>query len=65
MVRFLKDFFLFPFQHDRTDNKVAQLLTLLGKEYPAFFWQKPTIRRFLMLPFLVIYIIIKKEKKRA
>lgn len=60
MIKFIIDFFKFPFQKDKTNNKFASFLRFLFKDYPAFFWQKPNIWKILAFPFLCIYHIFKK-----
>ncbi|MCR5411660.1 MAG: hypothetical protein K6E76_01345 [Patescibacteria group bacterium] len=64
MWKFIKDFIMFPFQKDRSSNKITLLFNSLFKDFPAFFWEKPTLKKMLMAPLLVIYHIFSKGEKK-
>lgn len=55
MRKFIKDFFTYPFQKDKTNNKRNQMMTSLFKDYPANFWTKPTFKKIFIAPLLVLY----------
>lgn len=59
---FIKDFFVYPFVSIKSENRFHRLLDFLFKEYPAFFEQKPSIWRAVMLPWLIWYTITREEK---
>ena len=60
MRKFIKDFFTYPFQKDKTDNKRNQMMTSLFKDFPANFWTKPTLKKIFIAPLLVIYYIFSE-----
>lgn len=62
MFSFLLDFLKYPFDSHPENNKFHQFLTMILKDYPAFFWQKPSWKRVLVFPFLLIYAIFKNKK---
>jgi len=63
MRKFIKDFFTYPFQKDRTNNKMNKMMTSLFKDYPALFWTKPNFKRIFIAPLLVLYYIFSEGKK--
>lgn len=64
MRKFIKDFFMYPFQKDKTNNKVNQMMTSLFKDFPANFWLKPKFKKILIAPLLVIYYIFSEWTKK-
>ena len=69
MFRFLKDMLIFPFEPRNKQNRCAQFLRFGIQEYPAFLWEKPSIWRVLLFPFLVLYHIfasknVKEQTKK-
>ena len=64
MRNFIKDFFTYPFQKDKTNNKRNQMMTSLFKDYPANFWTRPTFKKIFIAPLLVIYYIFSEWKKK-
>ena len=54
------DFFKFPFDKNKEENKFYKILTFSLIEYPAFFWQKPSIKKLIAFPFLLIYKMFEK-----
>lgn len=63
MRKFIKDFFIYTFQKDKTNNKRNQMMTSLFKDYPASFWVKPTFKKIFIAPLLIIYYIFSEWKK--
>lgn len=62
MFKLIKDFFLFPFQKDSSNNKFKKLLDFVFRDYPAYFWKKPSLKAGLLFPVLIIYMVfIKKD----
>ena len=55
------DMIKYPFDKNKEKNKFHIFLQFLFIEYPAYFWEKPNIRRILVLPILIIYILFKKK----
>lgn len=39
---------------------LKRVLEFLVKDYPAYFWAKPSLRRVLMFPLLLVAIVIQK-----
>jgi len=64
MRKFIKDFFTYPFQKDKSNNKINQMMTSLFKDFPANFWTKPTFKKIFIAPLLVIYYIFSEWKKK-
>ncbi|MDR0607484.1 MAG: hypothetical protein LBG52_03885 [Candidatus Peribacteria bacterium] len=64
MLQFFHDLITYPFQQDKTNNKVNQLFTALFKEFPALFRIKPTFKK-LFIPLLLIwhYVFRNNQKK--
>ena len=60
MRKFIKDFFTYPFQKDKTNNKRNQMMTSLFKDYPANFWTKPTFKKIFIAPLLVVYYMFSE-----
>lgn len=60
MLKFLKDFILYPVNYKDPNNKFGQFLDVIFKKYPAFFWIKPNRRKILAFPFVIIHTIFKK-----
>lgn len=61
MIGFIRDCIVFPFQTKNQNNKLFGLLQFLIKDYPAYVWTRPSIKKILLLPLLIIYIILKKK----
>jgi hypothetical protein len=59
MIKFLKDFILYPIKSKDPNNKFGQFLDILFKKYPAFLWIKPSWRKILAFPFIIIHSIFK------
>lgn len=60
MRKFVKDFFTYPFQKDKTNNKINLMMTSLFKDFPANFRTKPTFKKIFIAPLLVIYYIFSE-----
>jgi len=60
MFSFLWDFIRYPFDSHKETNKFGRLLLVIFKQYPALFWVKPTWKKIVSLPLLVVYYIFKK-----
>lgn len=60
IIKFIVDVFKYPFDKNKDQNKFHQILNFVFKDYPAFLWEKPTLKRFLVFPFLLIFKIFKK-----
>ena len=63
MRKFIKDFFTYPLQKDKSKNKRNQMMTSLFKDFPANFWTKPTFKKILVAPLLVLYYMFSEWKK--
>ena len=63
MFRFLWDFVRYPFDVHKENNKFSNFLDMLFKQYPAVFWVRPTIKKLLALPMLIVYFVFKTQKK--
>lgn len=59
MLKFLKDFVLYPFTNKDPNNKFGQFLDVVFKKYPAFLRIKPSRRKILTFPFVIIHSIFK------
>lgn len=64
MRKFIKGFFTYPFQKDKSKNKINLMMTSLFKDFPANFWTKPTFKKIFIAPLLVIYYIFSEWKKK-
>lgn len=60
MRKFIKDFFTYPFQKDKSNNKRNIMMTLLFKDFPANFWTKPTFKKIFIAPLLVLYYMFSE-----
>jgi len=58
---FVRDLLLFPFQPNKKENRFWQFLRMSFKEYPAFLRIKPSFKKILVFPFLVIYYLFKRK----
>jgi hypothetical protein len=64
MRKFIKDFFTYPFQKDKSDNKRNLMMTSLFKDFPANFWIKPKFKKIFVVPLLVLYYMFTKWTKK-
>jgi hypothetical protein len=64
MISFIIHIFAYPFEPHSTTNKFGQLLRFLFKNYPAYFWSGPSLKKIAQLPFLIIYHIFKEPDKK-
>lgn len=62
MFRFLWDFLRYPFDKHHETNKFHLFLNFVFKEYPAFFWLRPTFKKILLFPIISIYLIFRPKK---
>jgi len=62
MFRFILDFFRFPFQKETSENKFAEVLNFIIRDFPVYFWVKKKLRKILAFPFIVLYLIFRKKK---
>lgn len=62
MFRFIRDFLIYPFDSHKETNKFAGFLKMLFKDYPAFLWIKPNLRKFIAFPFVALFYIFKNKK---
>ncbi len=61
MRRIISDFFRYSIHPIRTadkPNRREQLMQFVFKDYPAYLWQKPSLRRVLIFPFLLCIILV-------
>ena len=63
MRKFIKDFFTYPFQKDKRNNKRNLMMTSLFKDFPANFRTKPTFKKIFIAPLLVVYYMFSEWKK--
>lgn len=63
MFRLIRDFIIYPFDAHKETNKFGNFLKMIFKDYPAYFWIKPNIKKIIVFPFLVLYYIFIKKKK--
>ena len=63
MRKFIKDFFTYPFQKDKSNNKRNLMMTSLFKDFPANFWIKPKFKKIFVAPLLILYYIFSEWKK--
>jgi len=61
MFVFIKDFLIYPFDKNKEKNKFSQFMKMLFRDYPAFLWIKPNLKKVILLPFLALYHIFKKK----
>ena len=61
MFKFFRDLVIYPFDTHKETNKFGGFLKMIFKDYPAFLWIKPNIRKILAFPFLMIYYIVKSR----
>ena len=64
MRKFIKDFFTYPFQKDKSNNKRNQMMTSLFKDFPANFRTKPTFKKIFVAPLLIVYYMFSQWKKK-
>ena len=64
MRKFIKDFFSYPIQSNKSENKINRMMTSLFKDYPANFWTKPTLKKVLIAPLLILYYIFSEWKNK-
>lgn len=62
MITFIVDMFRFPFER-REENRFNEFLTFCFKDYPVYFWVKPSFKRFLLFFVLAAKIIWSGYKK--
>lgn len=62
MLRFIIDLFRFPFQSDTSENKFAEVINFVVRDFPSYFWAKNRIRKILFFPFIILYMIFRKRK---
>ena len=60
MIKFIVDFFKYPFDSKKENNKFSKFLDTIMKDYPAFLWTKPTWQRIVAAPFLFLAKIFQK-----
>ena len=60
MLKFLKDFILYPINNKDPNNKFGIFLDVIFKKYPAFLRIKPSRIKILAFPFVIIHSIFKK-----
>lgn len=60
MIKFLLDFFKFPFEYNNKENKFSKFLDIVLKWYPAFLRVKPTWQRIVSAPLLFLAKIFQK-----
>lgn len=61
ILKFIRDLVIYPFDGDKKHNRFSNLLEAILKDYPAFLWIKPNIKKALIAPFLVVYYVFKKN----
>jgi len=61
MIKFIIDFFKYPFDSKKENNKFSKFLTIILKDYPAFLWVKPTWQRIVVAPLLFLAKIFQKK----
>lgn len=54
--------FSYPFSTDKEHNQFSKFLTTIFKDYPAFFWTKPSFKKALAFPFIVLYALFRAKK---
>jgi hypothetical protein len=64
MFKFLRDFISYPFDSHKETNKFAGFLKMLFKDYPAFLWIQPNIRKIIALPFVALFYIFKNKQAK-
>lgn len=57
MFIFLKDFITYPFTTTKESNRFFHFLQFIAKDYPAYFWEKPSVKRIIVFPFLLVRLI--------
>lgn len=62
LLYLIRDLAVYPFTKDKTENKFHHLLVFLFKDYPAFLRAKPSIRRILLRPFLLLQKIFQTQE---
>lgn len=60
MFTFLKDLVIYPFKPS-PDNKFGQFLRFLFRDFSAFFWIQPSIKKCILFPLLSLYHIFRKK----
>lgn len=58
MFKFMWDTISYPRHYNNPENKLNQVFHFLFKEYPAFLWTKPSLKKVFILPFVIIAKII-------
>lgn len=57
MIKFFVGIITFPFESSNPDNRFRQFLQFVFKDYPVYFWVKPSLWKALVFPFLVVWVI--------
>lgn len=57
MFTFFRDLLIYPFKNSE-NNRFWQFLTFCLKDYPVYFWVKPTFKKFVLFFVLAIRIIL-------
>ncbi|MEI6117838.1 MAG: hypothetical protein WCP92_00860 [bacterium] len=52
---------MYPFDTHKETNKFAAFLKMVFKDYPAFMWIQPSIRKILAFPFMILFFIFKSK----
>jgi hypothetical protein len=52
-----KDFLRYAAHSDKRNNRWEQVMHFVFKDYPAFLWGKPSLRRIVVFPFLLFAVI--------
>lgn len=61
VLKFIWDFLRYPFDMDNDRNRFSNFIKTFFKDYPAFLWIKPNIKKIIIAPFLVIYNLFKRD----
>lgn len=62
MFHFIWDLVIYPFDPHKETNKFGMFLKMMFKDYPAYFWIKPSFRKIIALPLLIVFCIFRRKK---
>jgi len=60
MIRFLFDFFWFPFAPGHPSNKFGHVMQFVMKDFSLYFWVNPSRRSLIKFPFALLRVIWQK-----
>lgn len=60
ILKFIRDLIIYPFDKDKKNNRFSNFLEAILKNYSSFLWIRPSIKKAIVMPFIVIYYLFRK-----